>query len=54
MGSQEIQFWNDHAYDEIKSSTIIWLLQTSAEQIYDKLMKPRISNAGKKILKDRV
>ncbi len=53
MGSQEIQFWNDHAYDEIKSSTIIWLLQTSAEQIIHKLMKPKISNAGKKILRDR-
>ena len=52
MGSQEKQFWNDHAYDEIKASTIIWLLQTVSQQIIHKLMKPKTSNAGKKIHKE--
>lgn len=53
LGSQEKQDWDSHSWDETIASTIANILSTVSQKIITKYNNSKISNAGKKIHKER-
>jgi hypothetical protein len=53
LGSQEKHNWDSHSWDETIASTINSILSTVSQKIITKYNNSKISNAGRKILKER-
>lgn len=53
LGSQEKHNWDSHSWDETIASTMVSILSTVSQKIITKYNNSKISNAGKKIHKER-
>lgn len=53
LGSQEKHNWDSHSWDETIASTMNSILSTVSQKIITKYNNSKISNAGRKILRER-